>query len=89
MERGIRRVIVPASGPSNAVRPRRATPPISAIEVDYVSEATLTFAMSGRDRSNLESEEIKARTELVARRRFARIATVEQALEAGIARLAA
>ncbi len=48
--------------------------------VDFVSEATLTFPMTdarGRERS---AAEIKARTELVLADRFARIATVEEAL---------
>jgi len=48
--------------------------------VDYVSEATLTFEMIARDGRRYSPDEIKARTELVLDGRFARIATVEQAL---------
>jgi nicotinamidase-related amidase len=58
-------------------------------EVDYVTEATLTFAMSGRDGRHWTAADIKARTELVLDERFARIATVEQALAGRAARLAA
>jgi nicotinamidase-related amidase len=48
--------------------------------VDYVTEATLTFEMVARDGRRYTPDEIKARTELVLDGRFARIATVEQAL---------
>lgn len=58
-------------------------------EVDFVSEATLTFAMTGRDGHRWSAADIKARTELVLDERFARIATVEQALAGSAARLAA
>jgi nicotinamidase-related amidase len=50
-------------------------------EVDFVGDATLTFPMtdakSGREFS---AAEIRERTELVLRDRFARIATVDEAL---------
>ncbi len=49
-------------------------------DVDYVTDATLTFAMTGADGRRHTPAEIKARTELVLANRFARIATVEQAL---------
>ena len=49
-------------------------------EVDYVTEATLTFAMSGADGRRYTPAEIKARTELVLAGCFARITTVEEAL---------
>ena len=48
--------------------------------VDYVSAATLTFEMIARDGRRYAPDEIKARTELVLDGRFARIASVEQAL---------
>jgi len=57
--------------------------------VDYVTEATLTFAMTGRDGRRWTPDEIKARTELVLEGRFARIANVEQALAEAPERLAA
>jgi nicotinamidase-related amidase len=49
-------------------------------QVDYVSAATLTFAMSDAAGRQWSAAEIKARTELVLADRFARIATVEEAL---------
>ena len=49
-------------------------------DVDYVTEATLTFAMTGTDGRRYTPAEIKARTELVLADRFARIVSVEQAL---------
>lgn len=48
--------------------------------VDYVGEATLTFAMTDAAGRNWSAAEIRARTELVLAGRFARIATVAEAL---------
>jgi nicotinamidase-related amidase len=48
--------------------------------VDFVSEATLTFPMTDAHGREWSADEIKARTELVLAGRFARIATVEDAL---------
>lgn len=48
--------------------------------VDYVSEATLTFPMTSADGREWSTSEIRAHTELVLAGRFARIASVEQAL---------
>jgi nicotinamidase-related amidase len=50
--------------------------------VDYVAEATLTFAMRDGNGREWSPAEIRERTELVLAGRFARIATVEQALSA-------
>jgi nicotinamidase-related amidase len=55
--------------------------------VDYVTEATLTFPMTDRRGREWSPEEIKARTELVLDGRFARIATVEEALAGSIPQL--
>jgi nicotinamidase-related amidase len=55
--------------------------------VDYVTEATLTFPMTDRRGRQWSPEAIKARTELVLDERFARIATVEEALAAGVPEL--
>ncbi|MEJ2227189.1 MAG: isochorismatase family protein [Alphaproteobacteria bacterium] len=49
-------------------------------DVDYVSEATLTFPMIDANGREWDAADIKARTELVLAGRFARIATVEEAL---------
>jgi nicotinamidase-related amidase len=49
-------------------------------DVDYVTEATLTFPMTHADGTSYSAEDIKKRTELVLAGRFARIATVAEAL---------
>jgi nicotinamidase-related amidase len=51
-------------------------------QVDYVTDATLTFSMTDRYGKIWTPQEIKARTELVLDGRFARIATVDEALAA-------
>lgn len=50
-------------------------------KVDYVMDATLTFDMTQPDGSPLCAADIKARTATVLADRFARIASVEQALK--------
>lgn len=55
---------------------------------DFVSEATLTFAMTDHTGREWSASEIRARTELVLADRFARIVTVEGALAARRARAA-
>jgi nicotinamidase-related amidase len=52
----------------------------SGYKVDFVSDATLTFAMTGRNGREWSPQEIKERTELVLDGRFARVASVEEAL---------
>jgi nicotinamidase-related amidase len=49
-------------------------------EVDYVTEATLTWEMTDRLGRVWSPEEIKARTELVLDGRFATVVTVDEAL---------
>lgn len=49
-------------------------------QVDFVSEATLTFPMTDAAGKIWSSAEIAARTELVLAGRFARIATIAEAL---------
>jgi len=56
-------------------------------DVDFVSEAMLTFTMAHASGVSFSPAEIRMRTELVLAGRFARIATVEKAL--GTARKAA
>ena len=51
-------------------------------QVDYVAQATLTFPMTDASGREWSAAEIRARTELVLADRFARIATVEDALAA-------
>jgi nicotinamidase-related amidase len=50
--------------------------------VDYVIDATLTFDMRQPDGQTLSARDIKMRTATVLQDRFARICSVEQALEA-------
>ncbi len=50
-------------------------------EVDYVTEATLTFPMRHADGSVFEPADIKQRTETVLRDRFATIVTVDEAIK--------
>ena len=50
-------------------------------QVDYVTDATLTFDMQHEDGSPLAAADIKARTAAVLKDRFARICTVPQAID--------
>lgn len=58
-------------------------------KVDFVGEATLTFPMTDAAGSVWSPAEIRARTELVLAGRFARVATVEEALAGRPEKLAA
>lgn len=58
-------------------------------EVDYITEATLTFPMTDRKGKQWSPDEIKARTELVLDGRFARIVSVEEALAGELAEVVA
>ena len=88
-ERGIRRVIVAGIRTEQCCETTTRHASDSGYEVDFVSEATLTFAMTGADGRHWSAAEIKARSELVLAGRFARIATVEQALAPAATPLAA
>lgn len=79
-ERGISRLIVAGIRTEQCCETTTRHASDSGYAVDFVSEATLTFAMTGADGRRWSAAEIKARTELVLAGRFARIATVEQAL---------
>jgi nicotinamidase-related amidase len=80
VQHGIRRVIVSGIRTEQCCETTTRHASDIGYEVDYVSDATLTFAMTGRDGRVWSPADIKARTELVLDGRFARIATVEQAL---------
>ena len=74
-----------ADAPEGAIGVKLSTPRRGcsglAYSVDYVTEATLTFAMTHpKTGRRFTPEEIRERTELVLADRFARIVTVEQAL---------
>ena len=81
-ERGIRRLIVSGIRTEQCCETTTRHASDSGFEVDFVSEATLTFAMTARDGTRWSAQDIKARTELVLQDRFARIATVDEALAA-------
>ncbi len=80
-ERGIRRLIVSGIRTEQCCETTTRHASDSGFEVDYVIDATLTFDMphprTGRIFSAIE---LKERTELVLAGRFARIATVKEAL---------
>jgi nicotinamidase-related amidase len=89
VQHGIRRVIVSGIRSEQCCETTTRHASDIGYAVDYVTEATLTFAMTGRDGRRWMPQEIKARTELVLDERFARIVTVEQALAGSATRLAA
>ena len=82
VQHGIRRLIVSGIRTEQCCETTTRHASDIGYAVDYVSEATLTFAMTGRDGKLWTPAEIKARTELVLDDRFARIVAVEEALGA-------
>lgn len=79
-EHGIQRLIVSGIRTEQCCETTTRHASDSGYSVDFVSEATLTFAMTDRVGRVWSAEEIKARTELVLEGRFARVLTVEQAM---------
>jgi nicotinamidase-related amidase len=80
-ERGLRRVIVSGIRTEQCCETTARHASDSGFEVDYVTDATLTFPIThARTGRTFSSGELKERTELVLDGRFARIATVEEAL---------
>lgn len=77
---GIRRLIVSGIRTEQCCETTARHASDLGFQVDYVTEATLTFAMTDRHGRVWSPAEIRASTELVLDRRFARIATAEQAL---------
>ena len=88
VQHGIRRVIVSGIRTEQCCETTTRHASDIGYAVDYVTEATLTFAMTARDGRRYTPDEIKARTELVLDDRFARIASVEGALGVQAARAA-
>jgi nicotinamidase-related amidase len=80
VEHGIRRLIISGIRTEQCCETTARHASDSGYQVDYVSEATLTFAMTDRRGRTWSPEEIRARTELVLDDRFARIVTVDEAL---------
>ncbi|WP_213881617.1 isochorismatase family protein [Pseudomonas sp. dw_358] len=80
--RGIRRLIVSGIRTEQCCETTTRHASDSGFAVDFVSEATLTFAMThARSGRTYGPAQIRERTELVLEGRFARILTVAQALE--------
>ncbi|WP_411033671.1 isochorismatase family protein [Shinella sp. BYT-45] len=79
-EQGIRRVIVSGIRTEQCCETTTRHASDLGYAVDYVGEATLTFPMVDASGREWSAAEIRARTELVLAGRFARIATVEDAL---------
>lgn len=77
---GIRRVIVSGIRTEQCCETTTRHASDLGFEVDFVTEATLTFPMTHASGKVFSAEDIRVRTELVLSRRFARIVTVEQAL---------
>jgi nicotinamidase-related amidase len=82
VEHGIQRLIVSGIRTEQCCETTARQASDCGYSVDFVTEATLTFAMADRNGRHWTAAEIKARTELVLEGRFARILTVEEALTA-------
>ncbi|HEY8564775.1 MAG TPA: isochorismatase family protein [Beijerinckiaceae bacterium] len=89
VENGIRRVIVAGIRTEQCCETTTRHASDLGYAVDYVTEATLTFAMTDAAGRRWAADEIRARTELVLANRFARIATVVEALDPAPQRQAA
>jgi nicotinamidase-related amidase len=81
-ERGIRHLIVSGIRTEQCCETTTRHASDSGYDVDFISEATLTFAMTDRLGRQWTAADIKARTELVLDERFARVLTVGEALAA-------
>jgi nicotinamidase-related amidase len=82
VQHGIRRLIISGIRTEQCCETTTRHASDIGYQIDYVSAATLTFAMTDRHGQRWSPAEIRARTELVLDGRFARIATVEEALGA-------
>jgi nicotinamidase-related amidase len=80
-ERGIRRLIVSGIRTEQCCETTTRAASDAGFTVDYVTEATLTFAMQHHKGRTYSPSEIRERTELVLADRFATICTVREALE--------
>jgi len=72
-ERGIQQLIVSGIRTEQCCETTTRHASDCGYGVDFVSEATLTFAMTDRTGRHWSASEIKARTELVLDGRFARV----------------
>src|ERR1700722_2115211 len=85
-ERGIQHLIVSGIRTEQCCETTTRHASDCGYSVDFVSEATLTFAMTDRHGRHWTQADIKARTELVLEGRFARVLTAGEALSAFDAR---
>ncbi|QFI68884.1 isochorismatase family protein [Sinorhizobium alkalisoli] len=81
VENGIRRLIVSGIRTEQCCETTTRHASDLGWDVDFVSEATLTFPMTHASGETFDAAAIRNRTELVLAGRFARIVTVEEALE--------
>src|SRR6266851_4786594 len=82
VQHGIRRLIVSGIRTEQCCETTTRHASDSGYAVDYVTEATLTFAMQHpRTGRTVSPAEIRERTELVLADRFARVATVAEVLD--------
>ena len=79
-ERGIQHLIVSGIRTEQCCETTTRHASDCGYNVDFVSEATLTFAMTDRHGRRWTAADIKARTELVLDGRFARVLTAGEAL---------
>jgi nicotinamidase-related amidase len=89
VQHGIRRLIVSGIRTEQCCETTTRHASDMGYDVDYVTEATLTFEMTDRYERVWSPEQIRERTELVLDGRFARIVTVEEALDGAARELAA
>ena len=89
VENGIRKLIVSGIRTEQCCETTTRHASDLGYDVDYVTEATLTFPMTHASGTVFSADDIKKRTELVLTGRFARIATVEDALASTALRSAA
>jgi nicotinamidase-related amidase len=80
VQHGIRRVIVSGIRTEQCCETTTRHASDSGYQVDFVTDATLTFPMTDRHGKLWSPADIKARTDLVLDGRFARIVSVEEAL---------
>jgi nicotinamidase-related amidase len=80
-QHGIRRLVVAGIRTEQCCETTTRHASDEGFEVDYVTEATLTFEMATPGGGRLTAAQLRERTETVLAGRFATICTVEQALE--------
>jgi nicotinamidase-related amidase len=80
IRQGIRRLVVSGIRTEQCCETTARHASDLGFEVDYVTEATLTFPMTHASGLTLTADELKVRTEVVLSGRFATVCSVEQAL---------